>query len=389
MELSKQASTQGCRLFELLAPFVIQGAACGCLASTSEIEAKARMLPGSSPQRRAQIANFIHDQCTANVRVTTRQELFEALSKLRRRFVYASNGPDMARLHGALMRFTHCNSFFAVCQPTIQVTLATLVASVLVGELMQAVEMVDAVEKVIYKKNRSMTSELADLLELKYGLVNLAQYKLIPGLIEEDCAVKPVCAGALASAAANSSAELEALQLLEMPVRSSALAKLCDFMVRRGTSTSHAVPEYMAGLKIEEVAEKHSPQAASGTAEALNNVMERAQQYERGAVLDGAVSSSLGALGNSPFSGITLQKFVLLEYLHVMKMLANCIAQKSAGEKIRISVNTAPFQTVTASPSPLEEPLTEADQQYRAYQQKLQAQTQHARPPLGNHVQLF
>ncbi|AYM25985.1 virion core protein [Orf virus] len=391
MESSKQAPRAGARVFESLLKFVVRGAACGCLSSTVDIESKARLLPGSSPQRRAQIANAIHDLCIANVRVTTREDLVEALARLRRRFVHAGNSADLARLHGALMRFTHSTSFFAVCAPTVRVTLATLVASVLVGELMQAVDMAEAVERVIYTKNRPMASELADLLELKYGLVNMAQYKLMPALMEEaGCCDELVRAGA-PDACADSVAEMEAERLLDMPVRSSALSRLCDFMVRRGASPVHAASEFAAGLKIEEMpADADSAAAAPVPAPAAadfgsvvartEDLLERARKESRGEVLDGAVSSPLGVVGSSPFDGITLEKFVLLEYLHVMKMLANCIEQRSCKERIRVSVNTQPFRTTSATPTPVDPvETTDAEAQCRALQQRLQV----ARPVLG------
>lgn len=382
MEASSAASRAGGRIFESLLKFIVAGATAGCLSDTADIEAKARMLPGSSPARRAQIANIIHDRCIANTRVTSRRALADALARLRRRFLHAGNSPDLLRLHGALLRFTHCNSFFMVCRPTIQVTLATLIAYVLVGELMQAVDMVDAVERVVFRKNRPMASELADLLELKYGLINLAQYKLIPGLLEEaGCCEDVVSAGAPAGAGAEDMAELEAVRLLEMPVRSSALSRLCDFLVQRGTPTSHAPSEYMAGLKIDELpadaAAASTEPAGEGQNSALAKLsaaMDSAAQYERGAVLDGAVSSPLGAVGQSPFDGITLQKFVLLEYLHIMKLLANCISQRSSGEKIRIAVNTCPFRTTTAAPASAPVPGAEdPEAQVRAYQKRLQS----------------
>ncbi|WZD65909.1 virion core protein [Bovine papular stomatitis virus] len=390
MEASSAASRAGGRIFESLLKFIVTGATAGCLSDTADIEAKARLLPGSSPARRAQIANLIHDRCIANTRVTSRRDLADALARLRRRFVHAGSSPDLLRLHGALLRFTHCNSFFMVCRPTIQVTLATLIAYVLVGELMQAVDMVDAVERVVFRKNRPMASELADLLELKYGLVNLAQYKLIPGLLEEaGCCEDVVSAGAPAGAGAEDMAELEAVRLLEMPVRSSALSRLCDFLVQRGTPTSHAPSEYMAGLKIEELpadapVAEHAVEEQNSALAKLSAAMDSAARYERGAVLDGAVSSPLGAVGQSPFDGITLQKFVLLEYLHIMKLLANCISQRSSGEKLRVVVNTCPFKTTTATPAPAPD-AADPDQQARAYQKRLQSLpiTGTAAPPFG------
>ncbi|AAR98401.1 ORF044 virion core protein [Bovine papular stomatitis virus] len=379
MEASNAASRAGGRIFDSLLRFIVTGATAGCLTDTADIEAKARLLPGSSPARRAQIANIIHDRCIANTRVTSRQDLADALARLRRRFVHAGGSPDLLRLHGALLRFTHCNSFFMVCRPTIQVTLATLIAYVLVGELMQAVDMVDAVERVVFRKNRPMASELADLLELKYGLINLAQYKLIPGLLEEaGCCEDVVRAGAPAGAAEDM-AEMEAERLLEMPVRSGALSRLCDFLVQRGTPTSHAQSEYMAGLKIEELpadapVAEHAVEEQNSALAKLSAVMDSAARYERGAVLDGAVTSPLGAVGQSPFDGVTLQRFVLLEYLHIMKLLANCISQRSSGEKIRIAVNTCPFKTTTAAPTPAPAPDAEdPEAQVRAYQKRLQS----------------
>ncbi|ADC53814.1 virion core protein [Pseudocowpox virus] len=396
MEPSRQAPRAGARVFDALVKFVVRGASGGCLTSTVEIEAKARLLPGSPPQRRAQIANAIHDLCIANVRVTTREDLVEALKRLRRRFVHAGNGADLMRLHGALMRFTHSTSFFTVCAPTVRVTLATLVASVLVGELMQAVDMAEAVERVIYTKNRPMASELADLLELKYGLVNLAQYRLMPALMEEaGCCDELVRAGA-PGASADSVAEMEAERLLEMPVRSSALSRLCDFMVRRGASPAHAASEFAAGLKIEELPADAVPEKSLVPAPApadfgnvvarTEDLLDRARKESRGEVLNGEVTSPLGAVGQSPFDGITLEKFVLLEYLHVMKMLANCIAQRSCKDRIRVSVNTQPFKTTSVAPTPVDpDEAADAEAQCRALQQRLQV----ARPVLGNHTQPY
>ncbi|AIZ77295.1 putative virion core protein [Parapoxvirus red deer/HL953] len=403
MEASKPTAPAGGRLFGALCKLVVSGASAGCLSEDAlrDIEAKAMLLPGSSPGRRAQIANMIHDRCIEGVSVSTRQALFDALARLRRRFVHAGRNPDLMRLHGALLRFTHSESFFNVCMPTVRVTLAMLVAYVLVGELMQAVDMVDAVERVIYRRGRHMASELADLLELKYGLVNLAQYKLIPGLLDEtanccDDVVRAGAPGGDACLGAEEIAEMEAVRLLEMPVRSSALSRLCDFMVRRGASTAHAAPEFVAGLKIEEVSDEEAVAAVkaaenAGALDAARMALDVIQKRGTGEALDGSVTSPLGAVGASPFDGVTLQKFVLLEYLHIMKMLANCIAQRSSGEKIRMVVNTCPFRTTTAAPAGAAEPPADAsratpqpDSQARSYQQRLQSRpiTGPAMPPL-------
>nr|WNT71178.1 MAG: virion core protein [Equine parapoxvirus]WNT71214.1 MAG: virion core protein [Equine parapoxvirus] len=380
------------RLFDAVATFIVAGAVCGCLEDTAEIEAKARLLPGSSAQRRAQIANLIHDQCILNVRVTDRQALAAALAALRRRFVYSTEQAELLRLHGALARFTHSNSFFTVCRPTVALTLATLVAHVLVGELLQAADVVEAVERLVFRKGRPLSSELADLLEFKYGLVNMAQYKLIPALMGEQSEV---------AAGARATVEEEAEALLDMPVRCGALARLGDFMVRRGSSPTHAAPEYAAGMKAEVVAEVFEKMGGEeALAEALGRVgdkraldkvgevLDRAQGYSRGEELDGAVTSPLGVAdpGVSPFDKITLDTFVLLEYLHVLKTLADCISSRSCGEKVRVSVNTQPFKTTTlqAPAAPAKSPALAQPAEPRP-----RAQAALARPTLGAQAQFL
>lgn len=351
---------------------------------------------GSAARRDAAV-NSIYAKCESELALNSPEQLRAVLARLRRYAPYVHDTGEFWRLHDSLRRFTHCSSFFAVCMPTVVASMATLLTLVLANQLLLAAEIVEEVEGYLFDGSKPLARELADLLDMKYGLVNLVQYKILPMVL----GARDECAGASASAA-GLTAEVE--QLLELPVRAGAVEEVYRHLLRRGVPAANNYAEYVAGLKISELVERAAPGNCTGMGEEVGSgagtgvstgngadskavvsassqapvrapagalaaalrrvaaaatqedrqLLESAQRYSRGHVLDGAVTSPLSGEEQNliPLSMSDIQKFMILDYLYTIRVLANCVKQKNArarckkGPGVTLTINS-PFKMIT------------------------------------------
>ncbi|CCD83234.1 virion core protein [Squirrelpox virus] len=395
-------------LFAIVSRAIVRSVLRNLVADTSYVEGKARMFCYcGSTQKREALSNSIYARCEADLVLESPQRLLRVLDGLRAHSAYVCDASEFWRLHGSLMRFTHCGSFFRVCQPTVNTALATLVTLILVNKLMYAAEMVEGVEGYLFDVQKSPSQDVADLLEMKYGLVNMVQYRLLPAMLGESEDTRAGGSGVFGS---DSSEEYmrEAERLLSLPVRTTIVSDAYRFLIQRGVSPANNSAEYAAGLKIEElpaeaatnalaklptrvaIDQGSAEQAADRVSRAVTEVeratdkaraiatavddvrriltrsdkkdkrnleanaklLDDARKYATGHVLDGAVTSPITPVNNIQLTESDMQRFAILEYLYVIRVMASCVKRKNSADPKRpcggttLNINS-PFKIIT------------------------------------------
>ncbi|AFU77484.1 m52L [Myxoma virus] len=306
---------------------------------------KAKQLYSSAPTIKENVINGIYSFCENNIVVRDIPHLVEILNNLKHNSVYVCNSNEFWRLYNSLSRFTHCKSFFTACMYTIIATLSTLVTLVLSNKLLHAADMIESIESYLFAAQKPPAQELSDLLEMKYGLINLVQYKIFP-IILGKCYLPIQHPPNFSAGAMSPSYSVEVTKLMELPVKTSIIDNVYTFLSEKGLRTTNNVAEYIAGLKIEELQNDENVQKALTTLHAARN-------YSKGHVLDGKVSSpitkneTLG--GQIPLTVSDIEKFTILEYLYLMRVMTNAIKKKTTESKntgIVLNINS-PFKSIT------------------------------------------
>ncbi|QGN68059.1 virion phosphoprotein [Equine molluscum contagiosum-like virus] len=384
-------------LYNIVAKAIAAAVLQGVVRDVAYVANKARHLCYcASAGRRDAAVNSIYAKCEAEIALGSPAQLRAVLERLRRYSPYVQDAAEFWRLHDSLLRFTHCGSFFTVCMPTVVATLATLLTLVLANQLLYAAEMVEAIEGYLFDAPKPLSQDLADLLDMKYGLVNLLQYKILPLVL----GARDECAGASAGAGDGAAYAAEVEQLLTLPVRCGILEDVYQHLLKQGVPAASNYAEYVAGLKISELpapgeapgeapgpapgtapgpapgtvrghATGASPAAAPGTVPSARlpipaalrrlaaaataedrRLLESAQRYAKGHVLDGAVVSPLTEETHFiPLSMADIQKFMILDYLYTIRVLARCVQQKNSGSRKRaqgvtLTINS-PFKIIS------------------------------------------
>ncbi|ATI21001.1 virion phosphoprotein early morphogenesis [Western grey kangaroopox virus] len=390
-------------LYNIVARAVVDALLNGLVEDLEYIVGKARYLCyASNHARREAAVNSIYLKCESDLAIPSIEKLRELLGRIGRRSRYVHNEAEFLNLYCSLVRFTHSQSFFRVCAPTIVATAATMVTLLLANQLAYAAEMVEEIEAYLFESaDKGVARELADLLDTKYGLINLAQYRIFPIFVGREAAraaetaQEPTAAGAPAVARTYHE---EVSALLYLPLRSEKIDEMYKYLAEHGMFVNNYA-EYVAGLKIQEIGtdgrpvSNQSPSSAlaaperahavltaaegrireavkreAGRGGLLGNVADRArtalaerklldaaERYSRGHVLDGAVLSPVTEPRERDrihLSMSDINKFIILDYLYTIRMLVNCVRQKnevrhtkkSAG--VTLSINS-PFKIIT------------------------------------------
>uniref|UniRef100_A0AAU7E1G1 Assembly protein G7 n=1 Tax=Rousettus bat poxvirus TaxID=3141933 RepID=A0AAU7E1G1_9POXV len=366
-------------LFNLLAQRICARITHGLLKDAGAVAAKARALY-AAPARREMVVSGIYAKCEADLVLSSIEQLRAALEQLRPYAAHVQNTGEFWRLHDGLTRFTHSTAFFTVCMPTVVAMMATLLTLVLANQLLYAAEIVEDLESFLLDTPKPLAQDLADLLEMKYGLINLVQYRLLPLVL----GIKPdgEIAGASARTAdADETFRTEVAQLLELPMRTGIIDSVYQHLLDSGVSVANNYAEFVAGLKISEIVAQGTDQAADAAARTCaapvaakaaplptglrrlaaaaaadtdaKQVLERAYNKSTGRVLDGSVTSPLhDEVHHIPLSSDDMQKFMILDYLYTMRLLASCVRKKNsrsktrAGPGVKLTIQS-PFKIVT------------------------------------------
>lgn len=367
-------------LFNILAQRICASVLGSTVKDAGQVAAKARALCYATPARRDAAVNSIYVRCEADLQLPSVEQLRAALKRLRPYSAQVQDTGEFWRLYDGLSRFTHSTSFFTVCMPTVVAMLATLLTLVLANQLLYAAEIVEDLEGYLLDAQKPLSQDLADLLEMKYGLINLVQYRMLPLVL----GVKHV--GAIAGASARADADAgdgtfraEVEQLLELPVRTGIIDGVYQHLISSGVNAANNYAEFVAGLKISEIAPPAPPAAAAAPAPAASaaapacaaapaasvcavaprlqalpvglrrlaaaaaadpdakKVLELAANKHSGRTLDGSVTTPLTEVNHIPLSSEDMEKFMLLDYLYTMRLLASCVKKKNSRSQTRTS----------------------------------------------------
>ncbi len=381
-------------LFDIVSKTIVKSVLKGLITDSSYIEGKAKQLCYcNNSSKRDALINSIYNKCESDIRISDSGHLLTVLNDLKQHSAYVCNVVEFWRLYHSLFRFTHSTSFFSVCTPIITATLSTLITLILSNKLIYAAEMIEGIETYLFETQKPLCQDLIDLLDMKYGLVNLVQYRLLPILLGESESVAGSSGG---DSNSNSDSAFdyhqEAEQLLSLPVKTNIVSDVYSFLISKGIGTANNQSEYSAGLKIEDITQESSPNqqidklptlitskqniatttnksVTTNTLEkvlSINNkmlskekleecsrILDKAQQYSKGRVLDGTVTSPLTDTSVSSFIPLSLSdmnKFTVLEYLYVMRVLANCVKKKndakSGNRGVTLNINS-PFKVIS------------------------------------------
>ncbi|AYC44764.1 virion core protein [Moosepox virus GoldyGopher14] len=317
------------------------------------------------------IINNIYSYLEHEVNINDISDLTQILNNLKHQSMYVCNTNEFWRLYNSLTRFTHCKSFFITCMPTITTTLSMFITLILSNKLLYAAEMVEYIETYLFSSQKNLSQELADLLDMKYALINLVQYKIFPIILgNKDSTMTPIIFSAGSS---NIDYRDDIDKLLNLPVKSDMIQAVYAFLTKKGINTSNNFAEYVAGLKIEELSENNNIDEQKNdetskedkqiisiqplTQEERNSMyamklLKDAQKYSKGNVLDGSISSPItkkSIINQIPFSASDIEMFAILEYLYIMRVIASNIKRKNLDCKNQgITLNiSSPFKSIT------------------------------------------
>ncbi|AAR07413.1 57L [Yaba monkey tumor virus] len=311
---------------------------------------------------RESLINSIYTSFEHDIDVSDSDHLIKILKNLKPQSIYVCNSSEFWRLYNSLYRFTHSKSFFSTCNVTVVATLSTLLTLILSNKLLYAAEMVEGIEEYLFNLQKSPLQDLSDLLDMKYGLINLVQYKIFPLMLgyRDDNVKHGLYFGGFSNPPLEYNNEIE--KLMELPIKTNIISDVYDYLIKKGVNTFNNYAEYVAGLKIEEVNNVpkkedskqmvgiHSPKEINS--EAIK-ILKDSQKYSKGHVLDGSVTSPITkneTISNYiPFSSSDMTKFTLLEYLYMMRVMANSIKKKNCNLKcngITLNINS-PFKSIT------------------------------------------
>ncbi|ASK51262.1 Virion structural phosphoprotein, early morphogenesis [Eptesipox virus] len=344
-------------IFDIVSKTIVESVCKYIPVNKNYIESKAKQFYQCSQQQKEVLTNSIFNKCEHDINLTSTDELVKILYSLEKHSPHVCNITEFKRLFNSLYRFTHSQSFFTTCLPTITATLSTLITMIITNKLIYAADMIEQIETYLFDNQKSMSQDLNDLLSFKYGLINIAQYKIFPKILGTEESTDLI-------AGSNNTLDVEThvSNIINMPVKSSIVSEMYNFLLKRGISPYNNEAEFTAGLKIEEldtIKQMSSPDATmkivplnnqEKVTMAVSNLLKTAHDKSKGYIQDGAVSSPITnnkSIGSFiPFSDIDLHKFAILEYLYIMRVMASCIKKKQTidkGNSTTLNIN-APFK---------------------------------------------
>ncbi|QQG31544.1 Virion core protein [Swinepox virus] len=364
-------------IYNIISKSIIKSTTRYLTINNEYIESKSKQLCYCNNQSyKESIINNIYLCLEHDITLTDLNHLLNILLNLKKYSMYVCNITEFWRLYNSLYRFTHCVSFFNTCMPTIVATLATLITMVMTNKLLYAAEMVESIETYLFLSQKHPSQELADLLDMKYGLINLVQYKIFPIMIGSK-ELLPNQSMQLFSAGSNSSDySSEVNKIMELPVKTDSIINVYNFLSDKGINTSNNYAEYVAGIKIEEITNTDvttcnemqqqdvikKPLRATiqpltiqeqNAMKALD-VLNIAEKKHKGHILDGRITSPITNTNSVadliPFTASDMEKFAVLEYLYIMRIMANNIKKKNNSDNriqgITLNINS-PFKSIT------------------------------------------
>ncbi|ADT91089.1 virion assembly protein [Cotia virus SPAn232] len=345
-------------IYPIISKSIIRNVVSGLGIDVDYLDAKAKQLCYCKNQAyKENVINSIYTKCEHEINIKDIKHLLSVLDKLKYNSIYVCNSGEFNRLYNSLYRFTHSESFFNTCTPTIITTLSTLITLILSNKLLYAAEMVEIIENYLFNTQKTLSYELSDLLEMKYGLINLVQYKIFPMLIGEN--TKVFNTNLFTAGSSNDDRySTEINKLMDMPIKSDIINNMYTFLYNKGVNTSNNIAEYVAGLKIEEIIENEIKNNEnlkilqnSNIKNTAMKLLNDAEKVSKGHVLDGSVKSpitkhDINLMDKIPFNASDIEKFTILEYLYIMRVMATNIKKKNCDKKasgIVLNINS-PFK---------------------------------------------
>ncbi|ANS71146.1 early morphogenesis virion phosphoprotein [Pteropox virus] len=361
-------------LYSTISSSIVRSVTKGIIKNPNSLEKLARSVYNCDAAKRDQLLSALYAKIEADISVSDTLTLLTILKRLKPHSAYVYNLNEFDRLYCSLMRFTHCNSFFNVFQHTVNSTLSVLITLILSNQLFYAADIVESVENYLFNTQKPLSVELFELLQMKYALINLVQYKMFPVILGKPV---QVIGGSPIHDNVAESTQIEVEKMIDMPIKCDAINDMYKFLAEKGIAASINQAEFMAGLKIQEVqdlattvetalqtqpvqqiARRPSPQLSiqQNQAQLYNQqqqILNTAKDFNDGKILNGRVTSPLGNAENTSefikLSDSELTKYSILEYLYAIRVLANAIKTRSlacASKGITVNINS-PFKSLT------------------------------------------
>ncbi|QDJ95025.1 virion structural phosphoprotein [Hypsugopox virus] len=340
-------------IFDIVAKTIVESVCKHVPINKNYIESKAKQFYQCSLQQKEVLTNSIFNRCEHDIVLTSTEELVNILYSLEKHSSHVCNISEFKKLLNTLYRFTHSQSFFTTCLPTITAALSTLITMIITNKLIYAADMVEHIESYFFDNQKPMAQDLDDLLSFKYGLINMVQYKIFPKILGTEESSE------LVAGSNNVDVESYVNNIINMPVKSNMVSNMYDFLIKNGMSPYNNEAEYTAGLKIEEINNidtsapvmqiqplNNQEKVSLAVSKLLKNAHDQAKGYNQ----DGAVTSPItdnSSIGSFiPLSNTDLYKFAILEYLYIMRVMATCMKKKHVNaEKNNSTLNiNAPFK---------------------------------------------
>ncbi|URH24839.1 putative virion core protein [Fowlpox virus] len=306
------------------------------------IVARAKYIYNSS--NRESIINSIYQKCESDISIPTIAGVKSLVDKTRNYERHVQDEIEFNELRNILTRLTHNKSFFITCNYLINTTAATLLTLILANQLIHAAKIVMEIENYLFDSRKRPSSEVSDLLDMKYAILKFAQYKIFPILTGQQD-IETIAGGKVMSF----SEEIDII--IDLPLKSPKLDKMYKTICEIGLCKD-TYPEYIAGLKIEEVGEEAENTVKNQLATYIannNKVLDMAYKYSKGHDLDGAVISPITE-DRIRLTNNDLRKFAILDYLYTIRVLANCIKKKKSFKTKKpgttLTINS-PYKIVT------------------------------------------
>ncbi|ALA62462.1 virion core protein [Turkeypox virus] len=294
-----------------------------------------------NPSHRDAIMTSIHQKYENELSLPTIKSVKNLLDRTSTYARHIHDETEFNLLRNIITRLTHNSSVFIVYTPLIISAASALLTQILSNQLIHAAKIIYEIETFLFDSKKTPIKEVSDLLDMKYAILNFAQYKIFP--IISGYEIETTAGGKVMTL----SDELKVI--IDLPLKSPKLDEMYKRMAEDGMFLD-SYAEYIAGLKIQDITDKMSTEKLSTYIANNSKILDMAYNYSKGHELDGAVVSPLSE-DRIRLTSNDLKKFAILDYLYTIRVLANCVkekglksSKKSGGTTLTI---TSPFKIIT------------------------------------------
>ncbi|QGT47403.1 ORF100 [Saltwater crocodilepox virus] len=330
------------KVFDIAAAAVAGSALAGTGVDRAAVAARARSL--LVPVKRDAAAAAIHASVEAGLKTGSVADVKRLLERLRPFGGYVASQDEFEDVYWSAYRLTHTEELFNICQGTLRAALATLITTIVVNQSIMAADALAGFDACVAAGGgRAPWQQMRQLLDIKYAVINLLQYKFLPVVFADY------------ASAAGYKCDVPIRALPDLPVDCEFTRHVYQQLGLDGVPLTRNYSEFVAGVDIRQ----------------LRRFTDKLADYGKGHVADGRVSSPTATAlvaDRAPVAGpasaesvpmldITekdIRSFVILDYLYALRMLAHAVYQKAKHSckknGVQLIVN-APLKTLTVPAS--------------------------------------